>query len=337
MKCLLPVLLLTLTTASFAQIKETFDVVSYTAPKDWRQSSKTPELIGYVITSQKGTWCQVGIYKSMNTMGSPQLDFDTDWTDLVAKPYKISVMPDAGMSTVLDGWESRSGIAPFEFSEQQSMARLVTKSGHGKRVSILILTNTKDYDGDVENFLASVELSIPETPPLPAVVNISNDLNILGTWGASASDQSSYRMNNGVVSTITRQYTFNANGTYTFITKTFDPLMANLLLGRENGTYQFKGSSLTIHPQKSVLEAWSKKDGTDQWGKPLNSQTIPLEEATYQLTKNYNEIFSEWQLVLRSDKQTKRDGPFVGGATYSNAWIYIICSSPRRPVIQLPD
>jgi starvation-inducible outer membrane lipoprotein len=150
----------------------------------------------------------------------------------------------------------------------------------------------------------------------------TNNTKILGTWGISASDQSSYRMNNGVMNYIIRQYTFNENGTYSFVTKTFDPFIDKILLGKENGTYLISGNNLTITPEKSVLEAWSKKDGNDEWGKFLSSQNIELEPVTYKFTKNYFSGIKEWSLVLKADKQTHRDGPYSGVAEFSNSWIY---------------
>jgi hypothetical protein len=155
-----------------------------------------------------------------------------------------------------------------------------------------------------------------------ATENSIDNSAIIGTWGVSASNQSSYRLNNGVMNYITRQYTFNPNGTYSFVSKAFDPFMDKILLGRENGTYQINGTNLTINPEKSVLEAWSKKDGKDEWGNFLSSQNITLENVTYQFTKHYFSGVREWSLVLQTDKQTHRDGPFSGSTTFNNSWIY---------------
>jgi hypothetical protein len=176
------------------------------------------------------------------------------------------------------------------------------------------------------------------TPPLtqsPLNTDTNHNSSILGTWVASASDQSSWRVNNGVMSTIWRQYTFNANGTYTFISKAFDPLMDKLLLGKESGTHQINGNTITLKPQKSVLEAWSKKNGTDKWGNFLTTQNIALEQTTYRFTKHYFEGLQKWNLVLQADKETKRDGAFSGNTTFANSWYYGPVSSTNA-AIELP-
>ncbi len=171
-----------------------------------------------------------------------------------------------------------------------------------------------------------------QTEPVQQTAS-TNNTTLLGTWCISASDQSNYRVKNGVVSTIFRQYTFKANGTYNCNIKTFDPLLNSILLGRENGTYQISGNNLTINPQKSVLEEWSKINGGDKWGSLLKTQNITPEKITYQFSKQYISEINEWQLLLKANKETKRDGPFNNYER--NAWIYII-TSPAHPVIKLP-
>jgi hypothetical protein len=169
----------------------------------------------------------------------------------------------------------------------------------------------------------NAEISKPAMPVIPKTKENSIDNEaVIGTWSASASDQSSFRVNNGVMNYIVRQYTFNPNGTYSFVSKTFDPLMDKILLGRENGTYQINANNLTINPEKSVLEAWSKKDGKDEWGNLLDSQNNTLEKVSYQFTKHYFSGIREWSLVLQAGMQTHRDGPFSGSSAFSNAWIY---------------
>lgn len=162
MKKLIAITLLFTVTAYGQQI-ENFDLVTYTIPTGWKKVNGDNDVAGYAITNNlKGTYCQIAIYKSMGTMGSAQLDFDTDWTDLIAKSYKVTAKPEAVPGASEDGWEVKAGVAPFDFSGGKSVAMLVTMSGYGKRVSIVILTNTEDYQSEIEKFLESVDLKKPE-------------------------------------------------------------------------------------------------------------------------------------------------------------------------------
>jgi hypothetical protein len=135
---------------------------------------------------------------------------------------------------------------------------------------------------------------------------------------------------------ITRQYTLSADGSYNFVSKAYDPLMDKILLGKENGTYQINGNKLTVMPEKSVLESWSKKAGRDEWGTFISTQNIILEKVTYQFTKHYSQVMDRWELVLQANKETKRDGYFSSNATYSNAWYYSPIST-NNTAIKLPD
>jgi len=339
MKYLLSFFCLITVSSAIAQQQETFDIATYTIPKGWKKNNSSTSVVSYAtINEQKGTYCQVAIYASTASKGSLQADFEKEWEELVVKPLKPTSKPELIPAAAEKGWETQGGIAPFSFEGTAAAAMLVTASNKTQCMSLLILTNSEDYQTDIEKFVESFDLkatTITTTTTSQPAANNGAGESIRGTWTMTSSDQSSYRVNNGIVSHITRQYTLNDNGTYTFISKLFDPMMDKLLLGRETGTYQINGNNLTITPQKSVLEAWSKKNGTDKWGNLLNSQDIALEKVTYQFTKHYFSGIQEWNLVLQASAPTKREGPFSSNDTFKNAYYYCPISS-YRPVIELP-
>ncbi len=335
MKYLFSLSLFLSATNLLGQPKETFDIATYTIPTGWKKNSSTNSVVSLVITdNKKGTYCQIGIYASTTSKGGLQADFESEWQELIVKQYKPTTKPELQPAVTENGWDIQSGVAPFQFSSGQSVAMLVTASSQGRCMSIVILTNTEDYQSEIKNFIASVDLKKVEATSQTAN-NTSDNQSILGTWTMRSSDQSNFRMNNGIMNYIIRQYTLNENGTYTFITKTFDPLMDKLLLGKENGIYQISGNNLTINPQKSALEAWTKKDNTDKWGKLLTTQNIALEKLTYQFTRHYFSGIQEWSLVLQAGAATKREGPFSSNKLFSNAYYYSPIST-NHPVIELP-
>ncbi len=336
MKTLTIVLLLTIVATTFAQQKETFDLATYTVPKGWKKINDSRDVTGYAITdNQNGTYCQVAIYKCMKSMGNAQLDFEAEWSDLIVKPYKVTTKPEVGPSTSEDGWEAKSGVAPFDFNGAQSIAMLVTMSGFSTRMSIVILTNTQDYQTAIEGFLESVILKKPEASSQPVIVN---NATIIGTWLKASSMHQSY----GAVIAYAHegyskeQYTLNDNGAYTFVSKTFRSSYDKILLVKENGTYEITGNNLTVNPQKSVIEGWSKKDGVDKYGSLLSTQNRTLEKVIYQFTEHYFSGIQEWNLVLQTGKATQRDGAFSSNTTFINAWYYARPSA-NSPVIELPD
>jgi hypothetical protein len=163
---------------------------------------------------------------------------------------------------------------------------------------------------------------------------------ILGTWSAGSSGavrsddyKNPYSANGYGYGKA--QYTFNADGTYEFVSKTFRMTFDKILLVKERGTYQISGNQITIIPRTSVIEAWSKRDGTDKWGRLLTSQSRPLEKVTYQFTRHYFSGIQVWNLVLQAQSPTERDGPFSSNTTFTNAWYYAPIS-PNNTAIELP-
>ena len=335
---------------SFAQ-KETFDIVTYTPPKGWKKEL-TGEITSYSITNKtKNSWCQLGIVKSIDSKGNIEQDFDSEWQGLIVKTYKPTGTPQLDEVKDADGWKIKSGATTFSFNKGEATALLTTISGFDRCVSIIATTNSEDYLKDIESFLSSVALKKPEanvqlsvkkteegTQKEPVKQTITaNNAAISGIWSKTSSARvaSGDPAGEGAGGYTKDQYTFNANGTYSFVSKTFRMNMNKIILVKENGTYIISGTTLTIDPQKSVTQSWSKSGGFDKWGSLLSSQNKTLEKASYTFTKHFFSGIGIWNLVLQSNKPTTRDGAFSNNTTFSNAWYFSPISS-NNPVIELP-
>ena len=84
-----------------------------------------------------------------------------------------------------------------------------------------------------------------------------------------------------------------------------------------------------------MIQAWSKLNGVDKFGRLLTTQNRKLETVSYRFTKHYFSGIDQWQLVLQGDRPTERDGPFSTFTLFSNAWYYSPIS-PNNPIIELP-
>ncbi|MFI5128508.1 MAG: hypothetical protein ACHQFX_00895 [Chitinophagales bacterium] len=323
-------------TISFAQ-KQTFDLTTYTTPGGWKKESAESAVQLSKEDPAKGTYCLITLYKAVPGTANSKENFDLAWASLVKEMVTVSAAPEMQPPATENGWEAQSGYAPFESDGNKGVVVLVTSSGFEKMVNIVILTNTDVYEKNITDFLESISLKKVETSTQQIQTPVSNNTNspILGTWAIGSSDQSDYAVNNGINGYIKRQYTFNANGTYIFIIKTFQYTSDKLLLTKENGIYQISGNNITVTPQKSVTEAWSKKDGVDKWGKLLSSKNRTLEKTTYQFTKHYFSGIQLWNLVLQAGQATQRDGPFSTNTTFTNAWYYAPVSA-NNTAIELP-
>lgn len=321
--------------------QQTFDLTTYTAPKTWKKQT-APSTVQLVKEDAKGDYALISILKAVPAAADAKYNFDAAWETVVKEMVKPVAAPVMQPVATENGWETQSGYASFASDSDKGVVVLLTATCFEKMVNIVIITNTNAYEKEITGFLASVSLKkiVPTVTTAPVVAN-----PIIGTWGISASDQSSFSMNNGTSGYISRQYIFNADGTYSHVIKTFSYVSDKLLLNRESGTYQVSGDNLTVNPKTSVIEAWSKdsimasdgrKSGTDKWGRRLSSQQLSLEKKTYQFSKEYMSGTEEWNLMLRADKPTRRDGPFTGGNSYTNTWFYCSVTDRNKRLIELP-
>lgn len=304
---------------SLAQTPATFDIATFQPPTGWQKQNKPGVVIFMTSNEQKGTYAIITVYASGTSSGNAKSDFDADWQEFIAGQLGVKSKPETEPVTKADGWDVVTGGAAFENETGPAAVLLSTYSGFGKTFSAAAVFNSQDNLAAIEVFAASIKLKKTAIAAQPAPVSNDSNASIVGTWGTNVVIQSTIATSySGTAGSTIKQYTFNADGTYSFASKTFSFSYDKLLLIKESGSYQISGENLTINPQKSVTQAWSKKDDTDQWGKLLTTQSRPLEKVTYRISKNYSTDLEIWQLVLQADRMTQRDGPFNGG----NAWIY---------------
>ena len=322
--------------------KETYEFVSYTPPQGWTKDVKANTSTSYTITNKKkNSYCQINIMLSVDSKGGINEDFESEWQGLIVKSFKVTDSAQVIADTTENGWTIKAGMAQFSYNNQQAVAMLSTMSGYNKAVSIVTVTNSQDYIAAIQSFLGSVEMKVPDTSSHVISQNNAEGPSIIGTWGIGLSTSERYEDNKNAYAVnnygfIRKQYTFNDDGTYSFYSKTFKMIYDKILLVRESGTYHISGNQITISPTKSTIEAWSKKDNTDKWGKLLTKENGKLEKVTYQFLKHYFTGIQQWNLVMQYTSPTERDGPFSTAAAFNNSWLYAPVS-PNNPVIDLPE
>ncbi len=220
-----------------AQTPATFDIATFQPPTGWEKQNKPGVVIFLTANEQKGTYAIITVYASGTSSGNAKSDFDGDWQEFIAGQLGIKGKPDIEPVEKKEGWDVVSGGTAFENETGPAAVILSTYSGFGKTFSAAAVFNSQDNLAAIEAFAASIKLKKTAIASQPVSGNNDN-ASILGTWGVSHSDQSSYAVRNAISSYIARQYTFNADGTYTFLSKAFQPFSEKLLFGKENGTYQ---------------------------------------------------------------------------------------------------
>ena len=315
----------------FAQ-KETFDMVTYTPPKGWEKKVTENIITHSIINKTNNSWCQVAIIRSTNSKGDIDKDFESEWQEFIVKNYKSTGTPQLSEVQEADGWKVRSGATTFSFNNSEAIAMLRTVSGFDRCVSIVATTNSEDYLTTVETFISSIELKKPDAQTTQKKTS-NNNVSVAGTWGFG---NNAMMANNryGPWNYSKQQYTFNANGTYSFIRKTYRENDSETLLTRETGTYTVSGTTLSIIPKKNVIEAWSKKNGGDNYNKLLSSQPQAIEKSSYSFYINFDEAIKQTVIMLQASDETKRDGKYNAEVESKKMWRYM--QAPAYIVIKLP-
>ncbi len=148
--------------AEFSEQKETFDIVTYNPPKDWKKEVNENIISYSIVDNLAKTWCQIGIVKSTISKGSIEQDFNSEWTELAAKPFNITAPPQLSEITEADGWKIQSGSGQVTTNNNKAAAILTTFSGYGRCVSIIALTGSQRHLNDIESFVSHIELKNPD-------------------------------------------------------------------------------------------------------------------------------------------------------------------------------
>jgi hypothetical protein len=323
---------------SAAQRPDSFDIASFQAPAGWAKQAKDEAVIFSVSDKQKGAFAMLVIYRSDLSSGDPKRDFDADWNQFVAGTFGVKDKPQMEPQKPADGWVITTGGSTFESRDLGTAAIILsTYTGNGRKFSGAAIFNSQDYVPAIDAFASSIVLSKAPVNVGPPAAASQAENSILGTWGQNLGAHMTYAdpVAAGMAGYSKDQYTFNADGTYKFVSKTFRMAYDKIILVTENGTYQINGDTIAIKPQKSVIQAWSKQNGGDKWGRLLSTQPRKLEAVTYKFTKHYFSGIDEWNLVLQADQTTERDGPFSTFKLFPNAWYYKPISA-NNPVVELP-
>lgn len=164
---------LLLTTQAMAQT-ETFDIVTYSPPKDFTKDAK-PGVVNYVhANATTGAFCVVSLYASTANSGDAQKDFNTAWKELVAIPYNINSIPKTEKESTTDGWEIVAGGTPAKIDGADVYILLTVLSGFNIKVCIRASLNDQSYLEHMTAFLETIGLD--KTKPVAASNHVPTTL-----------------------------------------------------------------------------------------------------------------------------------------------------------------
>jgi hypothetical protein len=155
-------ILLTLVSAAAMAQQQHFDIASFTPPKAWTKQTTESSVQFSKEDAAKGTYCLISLLKAVPGTANGKENFDAAWDNVVKQMVTVSAPPEMQTPATEDGWEAQSGYSTFTSGDSKGIVLLVTSSGYGQMVNIIILTNTDVYEKDITGFLSSISLTKKE-------------------------------------------------------------------------------------------------------------------------------------------------------------------------------
>ncbi len=137
---------------------ETFNIATYTPPKDWKKDGNTGVVTYTDINTSTGGFCIVAIYACTSSLGDAQKDFQSEWMDRVSTPHQAEANPKTESEITVDGWKAVTAAAPIKVQDLDAYAILTVFSGFGKKFSVLATLNDQNYVTGIDALLHSIKL-----------------------------------------------------------------------------------------------------------------------------------------------------------------------------------
>lgn len=321
-----------LTVNLFAQ-QQTFDIVSYNAPKDWSEKKGEGNITYSRIDG--ASWAQIAIYQHRNCEGDIQTDFDKDWNELVASNKTIDA-PEKTEPKTTDGWTVMSGSGVWKYNDANVATILTVYSNNKICVAVLCNATAQPYLKNYKDLISSLDIDagkIQETSNTGDNSNTSiqevntNNLSnssVVGIWVTNIAEDRGYingfRMYTGGY--MRKEYQIKEDGTYIFREKDWRAVNETIYFVYESGTWTMNGNKLTITPKKGKAGWWNKDNITNdvnKWGNFQKAAAYKIQPASYTIEIKTDSYYGN-SIILNSNKATERDGGQFNDPPYRFAY-----------------
>ncbi len=135
--------------------------IKYTPPIGMAKASKNNVVAFSELNEVTGKFCIITLYGATPGTGSPQGDFEREWTNLVISNMKAEKMPTADQNSA-DGWTVLAGGSSVDSEAGKAVAFLTVISGFGRTVSVLAVFNDPSYVKKIETFISVLDIDKPK-------------------------------------------------------------------------------------------------------------------------------------------------------------------------------
>ncbi len=163
MKKIISLLLLTAIMRQVIAQTETFDIATFTPPKEWKKSTAKNVMNFTNVDMTTGKFCVIAMYASNASTGDAEKDFKKEWKELVVTPFKAEANPQTETETTADGWKMVGGAAPVKMDGADVYIILTVFSGFDKTFSVRTSLNDQSYIAQVDALFKTMELDKTKT------------------------------------------------------------------------------------------------------------------------------------------------------------------------------
>jgi hypothetical protein len=163
--------------------KEKFDIASFVPPSNWARMDSNGVLAfhDYKTANNQTSFCQIVLFPSRPATGTAAKDFKQEWNTRVTKTTGSNAKATTQTEKTPDGWTVVTGSAQISSHAMTYACILVTMSGFGKVMSVLVNTAGGDYVATIDKFFKDLDLDNKATvTPMPT--NASYDYIAPDGW-----------------------------------------------------------------------------------------------------------------------------------------------------------
>ncbi|MFT3933715.1 MAG: hypothetical protein QM726_08890 [Chitinophagaceae bacterium] len=139
--------------------KSNFGIVDYTVPAGYELVNNDNVLTYFKENKSTGAYCNFFVYKPMAGKGNTVQNFDWAWDNLMQKPFKFNSAANKQSEAVVKGWKFILGTTKYADNGVATLAMLISFSGENSMQSVCVLSNSDNYKKDIEDFIASVDVT----------------------------------------------------------------------------------------------------------------------------------------------------------------------------------
>jgi hypothetical protein len=170
--------------------QSTYDVYTYNEPAGYTKAVGNGYISYTKTNNQKGSYCVISLYAAVKNTQPLQAAFNEEWKTLVVNVLAVKNNAAINKVKAINGWEGLSGSTDFDFNGGKGAALLFCYAKDEKVASILIISNSNEYESGISALLEKIKLPATEspakkTPENPVPINVSNTVStnsIEGIW-----------------------------------------------------------------------------------------------------------------------------------------------------------